>query len=91
MKLCKDCSHHGAMVDILSQEKRSICLLKSSHNLDPVTGRHRYTSHNTILCRAEREDDVGFFGFWVDKTRCGVEAINFEGDGEAGYEENNIY
>lgn len=77
MRLCRDCDHHGAMKDTLTGEKHSICLLRSTSYTDPVNGVQRFNRPASALCVEERVDSTGFFGFFVDKERCGVDAVNF--------------
>jgi hypothetical protein len=81
MKLCKDCKHCRAFK---CDESGSIlfyhCTLRSPlHGEDPVTGDGGYySSFTAVPCKKERQDSTGFFGLFIDKDRCGVEAKNFK-------------
>ena len=78
MKLCKDCKHcipfrHSGNIIFYH------CAVRSpEHDLDPVEGTFRYYSHTAVRCVDERRDSTGFFGWFIDPDRCGVDAKNFK-------------
>lgn len=89
MKLCKDCKyctpfrHDGETIF-------HHCRLKSpKHDIDPVEGIVYYNSLTAVRCVDERRNSTGFFGLFIDKDRCGVEAQNFEPRINQQLEENN--
>lgn len=78
MKLCKDCKHCTAFTNKGFTVFYHCALRSPVHNLDPVTGKGYFEYYTAVRCKDEREDSTGFFGLFIDKDRCGVEAKNFE-------------
>jgi hypothetical protein len=78
MKLCKDCKYCKPFIwngDVLFHH----CTLRShKYIIDPVDGIYAYKEYSTVRCVDERQDSTGFFGLFIDKDRCGVDAKNFE-------------
>ncbi len=82
VKLCRDCKHHKTITWEQGPNRGStvnICAFKSDPDeTDYVTGENTHTSQSVTYCQDERQTSTGFFGFGIDLTRCGNDAINFE-------------
>jgi hypothetical protein len=87
MKICSDCSHHVRRVVSKGQgrgDRLDLCMLKSNPvSVNPISGKLVYNYDSIATCQDERTDSNGFFGLFRDKTRCGVQAINYTEDEDA--------
>ncbi len=87
MKLCKDCKHHNKLrfegLNGNPDKRPSVCTLKTEPKTrDYVTGDTHYRIDHITECNDERKESKGLFGYFIDETRCGPEAKNFEAKGD---------
>ena len=80
---CKECKHLVLWGDSSSTTIHGCALkMQGLRIFDPVEGEYKWPSEvNKAFiadCRFERQDSTGFFGFFIDKKRCGIDGKNFE-------------
>jgi len=78
MKLCSECKHYKKMV-LEFGGHYDVCLKKSEpSDVNYINGVVSYDLNTVTTIKNERRDSKGFFGLFIDETRCGKQGLNFE-------------